>query len=272
MTADTGTGAVPGTPARPRRRGVWILLAAVTAVLMVAPIGFRVAAHAFRRTTTETTPYHLAIKDVRLDMGDARVTVGAGPEGEGRVHKRLTWAPTKPTVNESLVDGVLYITFRCNSTVRIYGGLECGGDIDVRVPRAARVSAVSESGQINVRGLTGDLDLRTGSGEIAVADARGRLRLRANSGTVRGTGIAASKTQAEVGSGELNLRYAEPPDIVDAAVGSGSARIIVPPGSHYRLVGPMPSHLGQAVVDDRSTRVISLRGGSGRTYLDYRDE
>ncbi|WP_242906157.1 DUF4097 family beta strand repeat-containing protein [Actinomadura terrae] len=272
MTVDAGTDTVPGAPARPRRRGVWIFLAIATAVVLVAPIGFRVGVLAFRQTSTETTPYRHAIKDVRLDMGDARVTVSAGPEGEGTVYKKLTWAPTKPTVHESLKNGVLYITFRCNSTVRIYGGLECGGDIDVRVPRGVRVSAVSESGQIDVRGLTGDLDLRTGSGEITVADVQGRLRLKANSGTVRGTGLTASMTQAQVGSGELDLRYTEPPDTVDAAVGSGSAKIIVPPGSHYRLLGPAPSHLGQAILDDRSTQVISLRGGSGHTYLDDKDD
>ncbi|QXJ20812.1 hypothetical protein AGRA3207_001590 [Actinomadura graeca] len=260
---------------RPRRRGVWVFLAIVTAFAVVAPAALWAVERAVRRTSTSMTPYRHAIKDVRLDMGDARVSVGPGPEGEARVFKRLTWALRKPAVGESLIDDVLYVTFRCDDPSALTAGLECGGDIDVQVPPGVRVSAVSSSGEINVRGLTGDLDLRTGAGEIGVAGARGRLRLQAGAGTLRGTGLAASKTLARVTSGELDLRYAEPPGYVEATAGAGSVKVIVPPGSRYRVPGwsgSGSSHLNPAIVDDASPNVIAAYSRAGSTYVDVRDD
>ncbi len=134
---------------------------------------------------------------------------------------------------------------------------------------------MSGSGEINIRGLGSDLDLRTGTGGIGVADARGRLRLRARSGAITATGLRSPDTRARVSSGSLDLRYAEPPDIVEASTGSGTAKIIVPPGSRYAVhagTGSGSTHLNQAVIDPHSSRSISVHSGSGTTYVDYRDE
>jgi hypothetical protein len=264
---------VTAAPVRPRRRGVWIALAIATALVVVAPAGLMAFGRAVRRTSTSVTPYRHAIKELRLDVGDAEVSVGPGPDGEARVYKDLRWGLSEPEVTESLVDDMLFVTFRCRGSDRF--GAECGADIDVQVPVGVRVSAVSRSGRIDVRGLTGDLDLRTGSGEINVTGARGRLRLLARSGAVTGRNLASEKTEAGVTSGMLDLRYAEPPDTVDATARSGTAKIIVPPGSRYRVAGWTGSgtaHLNKALVDDRSARRISVHSGSGSTYLDYRDD
>ena len=61
---------------------------------------------------------------------------------------------------------------------------------------------------------------------------------------------------------------------MDASAGSGTVKIIVPPGSRYRVAGwtgAGNAHLNPAVYDDRSPRRISVRSGSGGTYIDYRD-
>ncbi|MFA1545781.1 hypothetical protein [Actinomadura chokoriensis] len=259
-------------PDRPRRRGVWVVLAIVTALAVVTPVLLAALGRAVRQTSASVTPYHHAIRELRLDLDGAGVSVGPGPDGEARVRKALRWGLSKPDVTESLVDDVLFVTFRCGGT-DVAGG--CGADIDVRVPAGTRVSAVSGAGEINVRGLTGDLDLRTGSGEIGVAGARGRLRLQARSGAITATGLASPKTLARVSSGFLDLRFAEPPEVVDAAAGSGTAKVIVPPGSYYRVrgwTGSGSTHLNPAVIDEGSTRSISVHSGSGSTYVDYRDE
>lgn len=265
----TGTDA----PDRPRRRAVWIALAVVTALAVVAPVGLTAFGRAVQRTSTSMTPYRHAIREVRLDVGSAEVSVGPGTDGEARVYKDLRWGPRKPELTESLVDDVLFVTFRCPGPG--WPGAGCGAEIDIQVPAAARVSAVAGSGRIDVRGVTGDLDLRTGSGEIDVAGARGRLRLLARSGTINGRGLASPKTRADVSSGTLDLRYAEPPDAVDASAGSGTVKIIVPAGSRYRVAGwtgAGNAHLNPAVYDDRSSRLLSVRSGSGETYVDYRDD
>ncbi|MFB4311831.1 DUF4097 family beta strand repeat-containing protein [Actinomadura sp. GTD37] len=260
-------------PDGPRRRGVWIALAIATALVVVAPVLPAALGRAVRQTSSSVTPYHHAIRELRLDMEGAAVSVGPGPDGEARVYKDLRWGLREPGVTESLVDGVLSVAFRCGGTGLPGGG--CGADIDVRVPAGTRVSAVSGAGEIDVRGLTGDLDLRTGSGRIGVAGARGRLRLRARSGAITGTGLASPETRARVSSGALDLRYAEPPRTVEASAGSGAAKIIVPPGSHYAVqagTGSGDVHLNQAVIDPHAPGSISVHTGSGTTYVDYRDE
>ncbi|QKW37875.1 DUF4097 family beta strand repeat protein [Actinomadura sp. NAK00032] len=269
MTAGTGEALGAG---RPRRRGVWIALAVATALVVVTPALLSLVGRAVRQTAVSVTPYHHAIRELRLDLDGAAVSVGPGPDGEARVYKTLRWGLERPGVTETLVEDVLFVTFRCGGS-DVLGG--CGADIDVRVPAGTRVSAVSGSGEIDVRGLTGDLDLRTGSGEIGVAGVRGRLRLEARSGAITGTGLAAAKTLARVSSGALDLRYAEPPDAVEASAGSGTAKIIVPPGSRYRVragTGSGSTHLNPAVVDEGAARSISVHSGSGTAYLDYRDE
>ncbi|MFC4052289.1 DUF4097 domain-containing protein [Actinomadura syzygii] len=259
---------------RPRRRGVWIFLAVVTALVVIAPAGLYAFGRAVRQTAESVTPYHVAIKELRLDMDDAEVSVGPGAEGEARVYQRLTWGLHKPAVTESLVEDVLFITFRCSRVGPVIGR-ECGADVDVRVPPGVRVSAVTGSGRVVVRGLAGDLDLRTGSGELQVADVRGRLRLQARSGEISATGLASPKVVAEASSGSLDLRFAEPPDLVTAIVHSGSAKVLVPPGSQYQVLGWTGSgsaHLNPAVVDDASPRRISVQNNSGSSYIDYRDD
>lgn len=263
----------PAAPDRPRRRAVWIVLALATALVVVAPVALTAFGRAVRRTATSMTPYPRPIREVRLDVGNAEITVGPGSDGGARVYKDLHWGLSKPELTESVVDDVLFVTFRCPGPDRL--GIGCGADIDVQVPAGARVSAVSGSGSIDVRGVTGDLDLRTGSGEIDVAGARGRLRLLARAGTINGRALASAKTQADVSSGTLDLRYAEPPGSVDASAGSGTVKIIVPPGSRYRVAGwtgAGNAHLNPAVYDDRSPRRISVRSGSGETWVDYRDD
>jgi hypothetical protein len=260
---------------RARRRGVWIFLAVATAVVVVVPFCLGLGGRAMRRTAEDVTPYHHAIKELRIEAGSAEVSVGTGPAGQARVFKRLKWVLRKPVVTESLHGDVLSIVSRCPGEVGLYGGWECGADIDVQVPAGVRVSAASGSGEITVRGVNGDLDLRTGSGEIWVAGSHGALRARVGSGTIRGTGLASSDTEAVVGAGELDLRYAEPPRTVDVSADSGSVKIIVPAGSHYRVqgwTGSGDTHLNRALVDDRSDRLISVRSGSGSSYLDYTDD
>ncbi|WP_131760129.1 DUF4097 family beta strand repeat-containing protein [Actinomadura fibrosa] len=272
---ETSAAAPSGELARPRRRGVWIVLAVLTAVAVVVPSGLRLSVQAIRRTSTAVTPYQHAIKEVRLDMAQANVSVAPGPAGEARVYKRLSWAVTEPRVDEQLVGDVLYVTFRCADPEDSLSGLGCDGDIDVQVPPGARVSAVSRVGRIDVRGLTGDLDLRTGSGRIGLADVRGRVRVRARSGEIAATGLASPEILAQVSSGRLDLRCAEPPGSVEATAGSGAVRLIVPPGSRYRVVGWTGSgtaHLNRALADDRSERRLSVYSDSGSTYVDYRDD
>lgn len=260
-------------PDRPRRRAVWIAVALATALAVVTPTGLLAFGRVVQRTSTSMTPYRHVIREVRLDVSSAEVSIGPGSDGEARVYKDLRWGPNKPELTESLVDDILFVTFRCSGPD--WPGAECGADIDVQIPAGARVSAVSGSGRIGVRGVAGDLDLRTGSGEIDVTGARGRLRLLARSGQIRGRALASPKTQADVSSGTLDLRYTEPPGAVDASAGSGTVKIIVPPGSRYRIAGwtgAGNAHLNPAVYDDRSARRISVRSGSGETYVDYRDD
>lgn len=267
-------GADGAGEARPRRRAVWIVLAALTAFVLVVPTCLQLFGQAIKRSESSSRTFRQPIDEVRLDVGDASVALGPGRAGEATVHQRLSWALSKPTVDVGVVGRSLVVEFSCDGRSELFASEECGADLDLRVPPGVRVWATSGSGEVQVRGLTGELDLRAGSGDVRLAHVSGRLSVRVGSGQVKGTGITSPKVSGRVRSGELDLAFAEPPRSVGVEAGSGSLRLGLPRGSSYRVLGwtgAGSSHMNKALVDDQASSVLSLRSGSGSTWVDYAD-
>lgn len=81
-----------------------------------------------------------------------------------------------------------------------------GGDthFEVTVPVGARVVAKSSSGDIEVRGTHGEVDVTAQSGDIVVDDVNGRLDVRSFSGEVTAANITGAVT-VSTQSGDLKL-------------------------------------------------------------------
>jgi hypothetical protein len=258
-------------PERPRRRGIWIAVAVVTAFVIVVPLGVQIWGRLIRQTRTDTVSYRHPIRALEIDSPDGAVTVGAGPAGQVSVRRTLTWALSRPNVRQTWDGDTLRIDVTCRRA-ELYSSLECGADLDLRVPADVSVRASVTSGKIDVRNIAGGLHLRTTAGIVRMTDVSGGIWARSRSGTIAGTALTAPKVDAEVTSGQIRLGFTGPPEQVTAATASGTVSIGVPPGFRYRVGGTTASgsrHVDPALVDAGSSRIITLTAVSGAVTLGY---
>nr|WP_225993482.1 DUF4097 family beta strand repeat-containing protein [Actinomadura rudentiformis] len=279
-TADTppnppGPTASPGPqalPERPRRRGVWILLAVLTAIVVVLPTGLATLSRLFERTerTTETVPG--AIKALEIDAGGAEVAIGAGSTGRVKLHSTLTWSVTKPKVIRSVQAGTLKILVVCDGEVPPYDAFGCAADLDLQVPPEVSVRVQATSGRVVIRDIAGDVRIHGTSGAVKLDHLRGRVWAGTNSGSIEGRALVSPEVDAGVRSGSVDLSFVDPPQKVNVRTGSGAATVTVPRGTHYRVDGWSGSgkrEIDGALEDNDATGQISVTTGSGSVRVGY---
>ncbi|MGH3374612.1 MAG: hypothetical protein ACRDP6_07725 [Actinoallomurus sp.] len=258
-------------PERPRRRGIWIAIAAVTAFVVVVPPGVQIWGRLVRQTRTDSVFYRHPIRALEIDAPNASVRVGAGPADQASVRRTLTWSLSRPDVRQTWDGDTLRINVTCRRA-ELYSSLECGTDLDLRVPADVAVRASVASGRIDVRNIAGGLQLRTTAGAVRMTDVSGGIWARSVSGTITGAALTTPKVDAGVTSGAIRLGFAGSPEQVSAATTSGTVSIGVPPGVRYRVGGTTASgsrHIDPALVDAGSSRAISLTTVSGSVTLGY---
>ncbi|MFC0042164.1 DUF4097 family beta strand repeat-containing protein [Actinomadura rayongensis] len=257
---------------RPRRRGRWVALAALTAAVVVVPVGGEVASRALRRTADVPVTFTRPVREVRVDAGDTRAAFSAGPAGRVGIRERLSWTLARPVVRTTWSGDVLWVKVDCGRRTEIVPVLDCGADLDFRVPPGTAVTSTSSSGEVAVRGLTGAVTMRTHSGTLDLAGTSGPVDFEANSGELAATGLLAGRVVARVGSGTVRLAFADAPGSVSARAGSGEVAVTVPPGTHYRVAGGTGSGdraIDPALPDDRAAGLLDLTTGSGSVTAGY---
>ena len=258
-------------PERPRRRGIWIAVAAVTAFVVVVPVGVQVWGRLIRQSHTDRVFYRHPIKALEIDSPDATVRVESGPAGQVSVRRTLTWSLSRANVRQTWDGDTLRIDVTCRRA-ELYSSLECGTDLDLRVPADVAVRASVASGSIEVNNIVGGLHLRTTAGVVRMTGVSGGIWARSGSGTITGEALTAPNVDAGVTSGAIQLRFAGSPEQVTAAATSGSVSVGVPPGFRYRVGGTTSSgsrHVEPALVDAGSSRAITLTTRSGPVSLGY---
>lgn len=144
--------------------------------------------------------------------------------------------------------------------VEVSGRLGSG---DLRVRGMGAVRAETGSGEIDVRGVAGPVDVRTSSGGIELADVAGDLVAETGSGRIEGEGLRGRSVRAHSGSGEVEL-VAEAPEAVLVETGSGGIELTVPDGA-YRVLTDTGSGSADVAVAERrdAPRSLELSTGSG---------
>ncbi|MFC5181626.1 DUF4097 family beta strand repeat-containing protein [Actinomadura harenae] len=268
----TATPDAPDAPGRPRRRGPWLGLAALTALCVAVPTALEVAGVQLQHTaeTSEELPQH-PIRKVEVDATSASVTVQAGTSEVTRLSQSLHWVMAKPRVRTEWNGDTLKLKVSCGD-----GGLGtfnlCDADVTLSVPRGVAVRGRMTSGTLSVRGTNGGADLQNNSGTLELADVSGPLRAWVSSGSVRGERLSADTVDTASGSGSIELAFAVAPTRVVARTGSGSVEIGVPRGSHYAVSGSTNSgsrDIAQGISDGTSANRLDLSSGSGAVSVHY---
>ncbi|MFC5832792.1 DUF4097 family beta strand repeat-containing protein [Nonomuraea insulae] len=135
-----------------------------------------------------------------------------------RVTERLNWRKDKPKTSHKVQGDTLELTFTCPNT---WGwgaiGTSCDVSYQVEVPRGLRVKVGSDSGNLTLKNLSGELEATTDSGAIQASELTGKQ--------------VVTKTD----SGDMNLAFAGQPDQVTTTTDSGKTVIQVPQGP-YNIV------------------------------------
>ncbi|SEF67642.1 Putative adhesin [Nonomuraea solani] len=192
----------------------------------------------------DTASYQVTEKVTRLDLksgsGEALITETDGTAV--RVVETLRWrGDDKPKPEHKVEADALLLTYDCSSE---WGN--CSVDYKIEVPKGLRVDLDAGSGNLTLRGLTGEIDANVGSGDL---DA---------------TGLAGKKVYAKAGSGNIELKYTTAPQTVDLQVGSGDITLHVPEGGYDVKTEVGSGDANVSVKDEASSpNKISLSAGSG---------
>jgi hypothetical protein len=250
-------GAAPGGARR--RRGLWIAVAVITAMVVLVPTGISTWGKINQSTTSVSHDFGPASR-LTVEVGSGQAMVRPGAPGQVDLRATMTWSIVKPVIRWSWTRGrVLSIRVQCGprapTPVSYVLGSGCWGvRMVLTVPAGLPVTANADAGDVVAQGLTGP------------------LRLTATTGAVQGTQLASPTVTTAVTAGDVSLQFARAPSMVSATVTSGSTEIVVPAGSRYRVshrVGSGWTTIAPGLAWDSGPGRIGVNVGSGSASVGY---
>jgi hypothetical protein len=256
-----------------RNRTVWIVVAAVAALIGVAVCNCALIAAAVGGGILYVTPLRQSealIDDgkrpvnhyevgpspsLTIDNFAGSITVSAGESGAIDVIARKQAGRQgdleRIEVDIRPQDGGLAIETR-----RPPGGGRAMVQLEIRAPSDTRLEARTGSGSIVVRGLRGGVQVDTGSGSLALSDLASEVRAHTGTGSIELDGVQG-EASVDTGSGSLRLYgiYGG----LEARTGTGSVEIA-------DVEGGLEAHTGSGRIDVREAigGPVRLDTGSGR--------
>jgi DUF4097 and DUF4098 domain-containing protein YvlB len=141
----------------------------------------------------------------------------------------------------------------------------------MRVPPAVAIDARTLASRIEIRELTGSLRLAESSGDVRLVNTTGQLSVRTSSGAISAAGLAAGRVEITATSGDVDLRFAAPPDTLTANTGAGNVDITLPGNDPYRVTVETSGGDQKVSVrqDGPAERTIGVTTGRGDVHIRY---
>jgi len=182
--------------------------------LSVAVLAFTAFAHADDWSKT----YDLSGKpELQVEAREANVRIEAWDQNriEARVTTRGWHIGTGGLeIVEHQQGDVVAIELRQPHHTHFSIGIEnCRTDLEIHMPRSAKVNVHSGDGSVSAKGVEGELDFTTGDGRLELEDVDGSLRAHTRNGSVRVSG-----------------RF----DVLELRTSDGRVEVEVRPGSQLR--------------------------------------
>src|SRR4051794_39355522 len=128
---------------------------------------------------------------VAADAGDVKVV--ATDADRVTVRRTTHWVTSEPKPTQTVSGGVLRLDDDCGG----WTTFRCETNYQIEVPRGLAVDVKIDSGDVDVRGVSGAVNLASGSGDVSGHGLAGtRLRATSDSGDVR-LGIVSSPASVE---------------------------------------------------------------------------
>ncbi|MFG1700661.1 DUF4097 family beta strand repeat-containing protein [Nonomuraea sp. NPDC049309] len=228
------------------RRAVLIAgLAGLAAVTTACGVG----GYASEDSVSYDVPDKVAALRVTTDSGTIEV-VGSDREGV-HVTERLQWRKEKPATSHDVRGDTLELTFTCPTVWGLgAAGVTCDVSYRVEVPKATRLKLTSDSGDVTLIGVAGDVEVTS------------------DSGSIKGDELTGKRVVTKSDSGDVKLAFAGPPDALTTETDSGDTQVRVPDGP-YRITARTDS--GDKDIktagDAKAPRTIQLTSDSGDLEL-----
>jgi len=239
-----------------RSRGVRVL----AMVLACALPGLASVAGTFDRSYQVNGPVDL---EVLTHSGD--ITVHAGPSGtvsiHGKIHVGDSWFGGDRKAEVEGIENNPPIRQNGNSIRIDYVNVKnISIDYEVTVPEDTTLRTHTGSGDQDVAGLKGNVDLESGSGDLKLAHLSGDLHFQTGSGNVRGQGLSGP-ARIKSGSGDVDIEETGAGDI-EVRTGSGDLTVKGINGGFHAETGS-----GDVRADGAPKNSWGIRTGSGDVNL-----
>ena len=226
----------------------------VITALLVGVSGL-VAVNAMARQTVREEHIYAFFGDVHIVPGKA---------GQLGVARRLTYGLRRPFVSERIDGDVFRVADRpCNAA------FDCEVRWLLQVPRDVDVDVITQSGSINVSGMSNTVKLVTETGSVRVDAPSGKLlTIRTKTGMVKAQNIRSEQVVATSSTGEVSLTFRAPPSLV-VGRSDGNVGIELPDGHEtYRIEAKAENGSRTVPVDDPSSRRrINVRSSEGNVSV-----
>jgi DUF4097 and DUF4098 domain-containing protein YvlB len=222
--------------------------------------------------STEKTNHEVIpgpVKTLTLDANSGDVTLVASDTDDVVVDSHARGQLHTPTLKVRPEGTHLTVTGGCPNIS--FG--DCSAEIIVRVPANTAVDVDAGSGDIHAQDLSGNVRLRSASGDVSADDLHGfSVQLKSASGDITASHVRAGTVSARTASGDVTLQLSSVPEGVEARTNSGDVAVLVPPGSEmYRVDADTNSGdktVGVAT-SSRASHAISAHTNSGDVVVDY---
>jgi Putative adhesin len=155
------------------------------------------------------------VTQLHLDGKAGAVSVVAA-DGPISVTEKLRWTDSKPTTSHNVAGNTLTLTDDGCPEQRPVNG-RCEVAWEIRAPAGTNLDLNSKAGGIELTGTAGTVVAKTSAGGVHAKD------------------LTSKSVTAQSRAGGVKLRFAQPPDLIDASTNAGGVQIEVPAGTGYAV-------------------------------------
>lgn len=250
-------------------RRLWLVLgAALTVAALAVSTGLVWQAVADPSPPSELTWRSIPFRGGALTIeagDDIHVHIQAGRAGSVGIGRNLIWTGRKPTVSEEWADDALRLDGGCSGD-HLPGLPDCVINYQLFVPPETDVEATT-SASLSVSGIHGDVSLTSAWGLVDADDLTGDLRLRSETGDIDAARLRGGVVDAETGTGTVRLSFDTPPADVRAVVRAvGDIGMDLPEGD-YDVTASAPETDVESRVDPSSSRKVRATTRDGVIHI-----
>ncbi|MGW6496436.1 DUF4097 family beta strand repeat-containing protein [Nonomuraea angiospora] len=224
-----------------KRAGMIAGLLGVTAVLAGCGLGGPL--------DEDTKSYDVSDKVAGIRVGSDSGTVEVVESDRQGIHvtEHLVWRKNKPETSHGVEGDTLALTYKCPRTWGLgSGAAACDVNYKVEIPKGLRVKISSDSGDLTLKDLSGEVDVHS------------------DSGVIEASGLSGKRVVTETDSGDVELAFTAQPDKVVSSSDSGAVTVRVPQGPYHVITKTdSGSKHVTAATDASAPRTIEVSSDSG---------